>query len=304
MRKIRIAISSCLLGQPVRYDGGHKRDAYLVDTLARHVEFVPVCPEVAIGLGVPRPPIHLVDGIHGVRALGRDDPRLDVTVRLRAYGRRMARELADVSGYVFKRGSPSCGLDTPVHGGKHTRRGRGVYADAFLAHHPDLPAEEAERLADPAVRDNFLERVLAYRRWQEMCARRLSPARWQAFHAAHRLALMAHRPRAFAALGRIAARPPTRAAKAAYLSGFMGALSEHATPRQHAEVLEYAIERFAPAPARPRLRAALGRFRRGALSRAALLARLRRALRHQHHADSASQTYLHPDARERRLRGL
>ena len=134
MNRIRLAISSCLLGQEVRYDGGHKRDAYLVGTLGRYFEFVPVCPEVAIGLGVPRAPIRLVGRPGTARAVGRQDPSLDVTAKLAAYGRKMGRALDDVSGYVLKSRSPSCGIErVPVYDGDKARPGRGIYADAFLA---------------------------------------------------------------------------------------------------------------------------------------------------------------------------
>ncbi|MGN2392788.1 DUF523 domain-containing protein, partial [Pelomicrobium sp. G1] len=109
--RIRIGISSCLLGAEVRFDGGHKRDAYLTETLARYFEFVPVCPEVAIGLGVPRETIRLVRCPQGIRAVGARDPSQDFTDRLETYGRRMAAELKGLCGYVFKRASPSCGME-------------------------------------------------------------------------------------------------------------------------------------------------------------------------------------------------
>jgi uncharacterized protein YbbK (DUF523 family) len=163
-RRIRIAVSSCLLGQRVRYDGGHKRERYIVQRLARRFVLVPVCPEVAIGMGVPRPPIHLVGDPRSPRAVGVDDPSLDVTRKLERYGRRQTRALAGVSGYIFKARSPSCGLEgVKVYGRRGgVRPGRGVYARAFLARHPKLPAIEEDALRDRKRRAQFIEQVLAY----------------------------------------------------------------------------------------------------------------------------------------------
>lgn len=309
--RIRIGISSCLLGERVRYDGGHKRDRYIATTLARHVEFVPVCPEVAIGLGVPRPPVELVGRPGSVRARRRDDPRLDVTGKLAAYGSRMARSLADVSGYLFKARSPSCGLHAvPVHDGRRPRRGRGVYADAFLQAHPDLPAEEEGGLADSDRRDNFLERVIAYHDWQSLVAGGVTAARLEQFHVAHRLSLMAHSARAVSELGGIvtrAGRGQARAAADAYLAGFMRALARPATMARHHNVLQYALgylERELDRDEKATLLAAMERRRRGSMTQKAMLALMRRHFRRHPHAYLARQTYFFPDARERALRGL
>ena len=165
--RIRIAVSSCLLGSAVRYDGGHKYSAHIVATLGKQFDFVPICPEVAIGLGVPRAPLRLVQGLHGARARGIADPALDVTDRLAAYAKTVAAELYDVSGYIFKARSPSCGTErVPVHdaNGTPVAAGAGIYAAALRALLPGLPIEDEERLTDPVIRDNFIERVLVYHR--------------------------------------------------------------------------------------------------------------------------------------------
>ncbi len=163
-KRIRIAVSSCLIGQRVRYDGGHKRDRYIVQSLARRFDLVAVCPEVAIGMGVPRAPIHLVGGTRAPRAVGVADPSFDVTRKLAVYGQRMARELADVCGYIFKARSPSCGLAGVRITGRRgvARAGRGIYARAFLAIRPRLPAIEEGALRDPKRRARFIERVIAH----------------------------------------------------------------------------------------------------------------------------------------------
>lgn len=175
-----LGVSSCLLGEAVRYDAGHKLEPYLVDTLARHLVLRPVCPEVGIGLGVPRPPIQLVGDPRAPRVQGVAESALDVTEALEAYATRMAAELKGVSGYIFKRGSPSCGLErVPVHGaflestGRGAggmRAGRGAYAAGLLRALPHLPVIEEQDVHDPVARDRFIEQVFVYWRWQRLGA--------------------------------------------------------------------------------------------------------------------------------------
>jgi uncharacterized protein YbbK (DUF523 family) len=170
----RIGISRCLLGDEVRYDGGHKRDPILVETFGRFVEWVPVCPELEMGMGTPREPIHLVasadgvpSGAHRVRLLGVHSAH-DWTRDMDRWRRTRVRELAreNLSGYVLKKDSPSCGLErVRVHGTRGvTRSGRGLFAQALLDAFPNLPMEDEERLHDPQVRHDFIERVFAYHR--------------------------------------------------------------------------------------------------------------------------------------------
>jgi uncharacterized protein YbbK (DUF523 family) len=165
---IRLGVSTCLLGERVRYDGGHKRDAFVREVLGRFDEWVPVCPEVESGLGVPRPPMRLVRGRNGVRlveiASGRDHTR--TVERWAAERLRSLRALA-LCGYVLKSDSPSCGMErVRVYAGEDgvRRVGVGIYASALREAFPDLPIEEEDRLRDPALRENFIERVFAYAR--------------------------------------------------------------------------------------------------------------------------------------------
>jgi uncharacterized protein YbbK (DUF523 family) len=160
-----IGVSSCLLGERVRYDGGHKRNPWIVRMLARHFELVPICPEVAIGLGVPRPPIRLVQRGDGVRALGVHGNGPDVTAKLNRCGNSIARQHADLCGYIFKTRSPSCGMaGVPLHDttGHVVGNATGIYAAAFMRGQPLLPVEDEEGLADPARRRDFVARVRAY----------------------------------------------------------------------------------------------------------------------------------------------
>ena len=154
--KPKIAISACLLGENVRFNGGHKQSLLCSQTLSDYFDFVPLCPEVAIGLGIPRQAIRLVGDPNQPQAVGSVNPALNVTQPLDDYGQQMAREHTDLCGYIFMQKSPSCGLErvkvyrdngTPVDGG-----GRGIYAQAFCARHPNLPVEEDGRLNDPVIR--------------------------------------------------------------------------------------------------------------------------------------------------------
>ena len=169
-RPIRVGISACLLGSEVRYDGGHKRDDLIIETIGRLVEWVPVCPEVEAGFGTPREAMNLVRTEGGVRLLTVDTVR-DVTERIDVYARRRVSELAaeNLSGYVLKKDSPSCGLEgVKVYDARDVadRTGRGRFAAALMERFPDLPVEDESRLSDPRLRQLFLERVFAYW-WQQ-----------------------------------------------------------------------------------------------------------------------------------------
>lgn len=159
----RVGISRCLLGEPVRYDGGHKYDAPVLEALAPHVEWVPVCPELEAGMGVPREPIHLVSssGGPGVRLLGVGSGR-DWTARMHQWTQERVAALREsrIAGFVLKSRSPSCGLrDVPVSGGAP---GAGLFAALLMSEMPDLPIEDEERLRDDDRRAAFLQRVRAY----------------------------------------------------------------------------------------------------------------------------------------------
>ena len=164
---IRIGISACLLGQEVRFDGGHKRDAFLMDVLGKHVEWVPVCPEVEVGMGTPRETLRLVRD-NGLTRMVTTRTGVDYTERMNAWSRRRVAELsrADLDGYVLKSDSPSCGMErVQIFTGRSAgRNGRGLFASVLLASLPLLPVEEEGRLTDASLRENFIERVFAYRR--------------------------------------------------------------------------------------------------------------------------------------------
>ncbi|MFW6051887.1 MAG: YbgA family protein [Myxococcota bacterium] len=245
--KLRLGISACLMGQEVRYDAGHKRDPFLVETLGRWVEWVPVCPEVEIGLGVPRPTMRL-------EGKGEAKPRLvvhatqeDLTDRMTRWSQRRARDLGGESldGYVLKSGSPSCGMErVRVYGAKGPPRkeGVGVFARALAERMPLLPTEEEGRLHDPGLRENFIERVFAHHRWRVLRSGRPRARDLVDFHARHKMTLLAHHPKGYRELGRLVARAgsgPLAPVLDAYGQGFMQALRHRATRRRHTNVLQH-----------------------------------------------------------------
>ena len=312
-RPIRIGVSSCLLGEEVRYDGGHQQDAYLTEVLGRHVTWVPVCPELEVGLGVPREPIRLVGDAAAPRLLGLTSGA-DHTDRMNDFARRRAHDLArrGLSGYVLKRGSPSCGLgQVKLYREEHAapeRAGIGLFARILRETLPLLPVEDEERLRDERRRDGFITRVFAYHRLSAL--REMAPRAGDmvAFHTAHEFLLLAHRPGAYARLGRLVAKLPRRPAAAwldRYGHGLMRALQTPATPRMHLNVLRHIaglVERRLPAADRRELLALIGDYAAG---RAPLVAPITLINHHAARLDLASlrhQLYLHPHPKELMLR--
>lgn len=313
---IRIGISSCLLGERVRFDGNHKHDTYITETLGRYFEFVPVCPEVAIGLGIPREPIRLTGDPAAPRAVGVRDASLDVTDRLAAYGRRMARALGGasaISGYIVKRKSPSCGMERVkifAAPGAAPRSGRGVYTRALMEAQPLLPVEEEGRLADPVLRENFIERVYAYRRWQDMLAAGLSAARLVDFHTVHKLSIMAHGPEHYRRLGRLAShlgRGNLKPRAEEYVTGFMEALRHRATRKRHTNVLMHLLgylKRELDGADKAELVEVIDTYRLGQVPLVVPITLLRHHFRRHPHPYIEKQVYLSPHPKELMLRNM
>jgi len=164
---VRIGISACLLGEEVRFDGGHKRDSFLTEILGPHVQWVPVCPEVEVGMGTPREPVRLFRSGSELRMVTVHTGH-DYTEAMNRWAEERVRQLdrEDLCGYVLKKDSPSCGMEgVKVYGRSDVpeRAGRGLFAQVLMTHMPWLPVEEEARLTDPRLRENFLERIFALR---------------------------------------------------------------------------------------------------------------------------------------------
>ncbi len=311
-RPVRIGISACLLGAQVRFDGGHKRDPFLTDTVGRFVEWVPVCPEVECGLGTPRPTMRLVRNDEGVRLLTIKDG-VDLTARMEQFAQRRARQLAPekLSGYVFKKDSPSCGLERVKVYGAHgvpERTGRGLFAAALLDRFPDLPAEEEGRLSDPRLRENFIERVFAYARLRDLLESRWTIGGLVKFHTAHKLMLMAHSPDAYRQLGRLvasAAGLPRAEVAHRYTRQFMAALTIVATPRRHVNVLQHMAGYFSDrldAASRRELNDAIEDYRKGLVPLIVPITLMRHHVRVHDVSYLQGQLYLEPHPKELMLR--
>lgn len=248
-KRIKIGISACLLGQEVRYDGGHKRDTYITNTLDQYFEFVPLCPEVAVGMGIPRPPIHLVRQAGGIRALEVKNASIDHTDKLEGYIDGVIPQLTQVCGYILKKNSPSCGMDrvkvyNPARPNSPPERdGIGIFARNLQARFPLLPLEEEGRLCDPILRENFIGRIFVYRRWQELEAFGLTPASLVNFHSDHKYLLMAHDQANARELGQMVAQAGKvnnlRQLAEDYIRLLMESLSKRVSRGQHANVLQH-----------------------------------------------------------------
>lgn len=312
-KPIRIGISSCLLGQKVRFDGNHTQDHFITGTLSEVFDFVPVCPEVGIGMGVPRPTIRLIGPADAPRAIGVKDTSIDVTDKLIHYGKRTAAKLDDLSGYIFKSKSPSCGMKrVKLFNGTSgsSKQGVGLYAREIMRALPLLPVEEEGRLGDPLLRDNFLECVFIYHHWQKLNQQRLTPKALVDFHTRHKLAVMAHGTEYYRALGRLVAAAgsrPIRELADEYIAGLMDALRHRATARRHTNVLMHIMGYLKTQLNRDdkqELLELIEQYRLGRLPRIVPITLLKHHFRNHPNDYIAGQSYLNPDLVELKLRGF
>lgn len=310
---LRLGISACLLGQNVRFDGGHKREAFLADTLSRWVEWVPVCPEVGSGLGVPRPSLRLVqaDKQDAVR-LVETKTATDHTAAMARFTTKELRRLRklDLCGFVLKSKSPSCGMERVkvYQKGMPTRGGQGLFATALIAAFPLLPVEEEGRLNDAVLRENFFDQVFAYKRWRDASAAGMGRGDLVAFHAAHKYLLLAHSPEHYSALGHVVARLKGRTMEAVceeYGRLFMEGLKRRATVRKHTNVLQHMVGYFKKsldANARAEMQDMIRDFRAEMVPLVVPLTLIRHHVRALGVSYLASQTYLDPTPKELLLR--
>ncbi|MND53114.1 hypothetical protein D3C80_441420 [compost metagenome] len=308
----KLGISACLLGEPVRYNGGHKASRLCSHNLAHHFDFVPLCPEVAIGLGIPRQPIRLVGDPHAPRAVDSGGRRSDHTEPLAAFGESMARQLGDICGYIFMQKSPSCGLERvkvyQADGHVAEGGGRGIYASAFCARRPDLPVEEDGRLNDPVLRENFLTRVYAFAQWQELLRQGLSHKAIIDFHSRYKYQLLANDPLQYKALGRllgsVGAHPPQEIGPR-YFSALMTALKKCATRGSHSNVLQHLsgyLKRHLGRDEKAEIRRLIDQYRSGMIPLIVPLTLLKHHFNGHPDRYIAQQAYLQPHPEELSLR--
>jgi len=249
--KIRLGISSCLLGEKVRFDGGHKRDPFLTDSLGAYVEYVPVCPEVEVGLSIPRETLRLVGDVEAPRLVFSKSGE-DITERMQAWAAKKVRALEEegLCGFIFKSKSPSSGMErVKVYDGNGvpSMKGVGVFARAFMAHFPLLPVEEEGRLHDPVLRENFIEAIFTFQRWRQMLAAGGGAGRLVAFHTAHKLQIMAHSPELYRQMGKLVAAAGAMEEQElfdSYLPQLAKAMRQKPTLAKHTNVLQHILGYF------------------------------------------------------------
>ena len=242
--RIKVGISTCLLGQKVRYDGGHKHQRYITDTLGEYFQFVPVCPELEVGMGVPRESVRL-EGLATHPKMVGNRTGEDWTERMNAYSEKRVgrRDLAGLRGYLLKKDSPSCGMERVKVSnpkGMPVRKGVGLYAAALLKHFPHLPVEEEGRLNDANLRENFIVRVFGYDRVLKLFKGKFSRGAVVKFHAQHKYLLLAHSPAHYKQMGQLVAavkRYQPENFRDKYTADFMEALAVQATTRKNVNVL-------------------------------------------------------------------
>ncbi|MEW6672983.1 MAG: DUF523 and DUF1722 domain-containing protein [Thermodesulfobacteriota bacterium] len=247
----KIGVSACLLGEKVRYDGGHKLDRFITDTLGQYVTFVPVCPEAECGLGIPRESMHL-EGNPEAPRLVTIRTQKDVTDQMHrwAKGRLKELEAENLCGFIFKSKSPSSGMErVSVFGetGMPAKTGSGIFAAAFMKHFPLIPVEDDGRLHDPKIRENFIERIFTLQRWRRISSGRKRPGDLVDFHTRHKLLILSHNQNHYRAMGRLVAAardyPPGELFRL-YEAALLEALKHKTTIQKNTNVLQHLMGYF------------------------------------------------------------
>lgn len=311
--RIRLGVSTCLLGENVRHDGGHKRDTWLLGGIGPWVEWVPVCPEVEVGMGTPREAVRLVGDAGAPNMVGVRSGR-DWTEDLRRWSEERLERLRALRlhGFVLTKNSPSCGLFRVKRydaNGVPSKDARGLWASALTRAFPLLPVEEDGRLCDPRLRENFLDRVFAHERWTRFLDEDGSRKGIVRFHTVHKLTVLSHSPRHYRDLGRLVAeagKTPIERLRAEYGDLLLAAMAHLATPGRHANVLEHLagfLKRDVPADDREEVRKLIGDYRAGLVPLVVPVTLLRHHLRRIPGAEWATeQVYLNPYPKELMLR--
>jgi uncharacterized protein YbgA (DUF1722 family)/uncharacterized protein YbbK (DUF523 family) len=303
----KVGVSACLLGHQVRYDGGHKRDPFIIGPLSEHFEFVPVCPETGIGLGVPRPTIRLIGEIERPRLVGTADPSMDLTLRMERYAEAQVKTLGDLCGYILKKDSPSCGMERVkvfgTSGGGAVRKGSGVFARIIMLRLPLVPMEEEGRLNDAVLRENFINRVYVLQRWQMLQKAGLSAARLIEFHSAHKYLVMAHSQASYQRLGRLLSDlsgGDLERVSLHYIEALMATLKRRVTRSRHVNVLQHImgyLKKRIDGGDKAELSESIESYRRGETPLVVPITLLRHYFRLHHDPYMEQQIYLrpHPD---------
>ena len=304
--QINIGISSCLLGENVRFDSGHKFNAYIANVLSPFFHFVSFCPEVSIGLGIPRQAIRLVDKDQQIKCVGTKDETLDVTERLDQCARDQHSWHRQLSGYIVKKDSPSCGMErVRVYRDKMpTRDGRGLYTRRLMESFPYLPVEEEGRLGDAVIRENFIQRVFIYHRWQQLMAGEVSWSQLSEFHARHKYIYMSHNQKKARELGKWLAEHHQLAIGELcqqYLAQMMDLLKIKATKKNHVNTLKHIqgyLKNYLSRSDKQELEQAVESYRQGLLPLIVPITLLRHHFMHHPQQYITRSYYMQPHPKE------
>lgn len=308
--KIKLGISSCLLGQEVRFDGGHKQSKYCRHDLSQYFDFQTICPEMAIGMGAPRKAIRLVNQLGDIRIKASDDS-FDVTDQLRDFSVQKSAQLSGITGYIFCAKSPTCGMERVnlyKDGTKDAvREGVGVFAAQVMADHPLLPVEEEGRLNDPVLRENFITRVFAYHDWQKLRAAGATRDALYKFHARYKYLLMAHNVNLYYQLGPLLAQGEGDVDSLAeqYIEMFMQVLKTHPSRKSHANTLSHIqgyLKRNLRSEERQQLAKTIDKYRQGLIPLLAAMTLIKHYLTLYPDPYIEQQIYLNPHPEELKLR--
>lgn len=302
---MNLGISACVLGEPVRFDGGHKASTFCLQQLKPLVQFVAICPEQAIGLGVPRPAIRLQrNNLQDIKLVQSRQPSIDHTQAMLAYTAQLMPKLATLSGYVVCAKSPSCGMERvrlyDDAGQQIGKIGVGIYTHQLMQHYPWLPIEEDGRLLDPLLRENFITRIFSCYDYQQQMQDGFTVAKLVRFHSRYKFLVMAHSPVAYRELGRLVAGAKLFDAgelSLRYLTDLMQALKNIASRKQHANVLQHLqgfLKKSLNSAEKNELTDLIHRYRQGFLPLMAPLTLLGHHLRQYPNQYVAAQRYLSP----------
>lgn len=309
---IKIGVSTCLLGEKVRFDGGHKHNRYITQTLGQFFEFVPVCPESECGLGIPREAMRLVGAVDAPR-LVTNKTLMDHTDQMLSWaeGRLDALEKEKLCGFIFKKDSPSSGLyRVKVYNdkGQPVKTGRGLFAAAFTSRFPRIPVEEEGRLHDPVLRENFIEQVFALKRWREVLAEKKTMGRLVDFHTREKLLFMAHSPKHYREMGQLVAGGKKIKVSDLY-DRYEGMLTEalglRATVSKHTNVLMHVMGYFKKqlsSDEKQEILELIGNYRSGHLPLIVPITLLNHFVRKYSQPYLSVQTYLNPHPLDLQLR--
>lgn len=311
-KSLKIGISACLTGEKVRFDSGHKRSNFCMDELAKHVQYVPFCPEVAIGLPIPRPTIRQVRK-DDVITVCRPDGSGEVGNDLKNYGQQVAQNQGQhLDGFIFCAKSPSCGMERVKvfneAGTGNTSEGVGFFSAEIMKANPLLPCEENGRLNDMHLRENFVMRVYVYHSWRKLRESGLSAHRLTTFHSLHKYLLMSHNYQAYRDLGRLLGSiegDDIEAIADEYILGLMNALKKPASRKAHTNTLMHLqgyFKQHLGKEEKQELRAAIEDYRQGLVPLYVPLTLLRHHLTVHPNPYLAQQVYFNPHPNDLKLR--